>query len=50
MLAGITIFEALYLASFTALFTPQSVMLAIGILAVTVASLFIAALITPMSI
>ena len=48
MLTAITVLETIVVAAYTGYFDPELVLLAIGILAVTVASLFVAALFTPL--
>lgn len=49
LLTALTICEAFSISAFTALYTPESVLLAIGVLAATVVSLFVTALVTPVS-
>lgn len=49
LLAAVTFFEAIYVGGFTAHYNPEIVLLAIGILAATVLSLFGVALYTPAS-
>lgn len=49
LLAAITVVEALYVGAITATYSPESVLLAIGVTAATVASLFVTAMCTPAS-
>lgn len=49
ILLVVTVFEAVYVAGFASLFTGGSVLMVIGVLAATVACLFVTAYFTPMS-